>query len=103
VLTVILFGTQVITIAFTDVLAADQKQPPLTLTDLIVQEVPFLVLAGAGVGIFMRRQLSEAAARLGLVRPAWWHLALALAAAGLGVERREAKDEWVALVARRTS
>jgi membrane protease YdiL (CAAX protease family) len=80
---VILFGTQIITIAFTDVLAADQKQPPLTLTDLIVQEVPFLILAGAGVGIFMRRQPSGAVARLGLVRPAWWHLGLALAAAGI--------------------
>jgi membrane protease YdiL (CAAX protease family) len=83
VLAMILFGTQIVTIAFTDVLAADQKQPPLTLTDLIVQEVPFLILAGAGVGIFMRRQLSVAVARLGLVRPAWWHLGLALAAAGI--------------------
>ena len=83
VLTVVLLGTQVVTIAFTDVLTSDQKAPALSLSDLIVQEVPFLVLAGAGVGIFMRRQLKDAAARLGLVRPAWWHVALALGAAGL--------------------
>jgi len=83
VLAVILFGTQVITIAFTDVLAADQKQPALSLADLVVQEIPFLVLAGAGVGIFMRRPFKEAATRLGLVLPAWWHVALALGAAGI--------------------
>lgn len=83
ILTVVLFGTQVVTIAFTDVLAADQKAPGLTLSDLIVQEVPFLVLATAGVGLFMRRQLKDTAARLGLVRPAWWHMALGLGAAGL--------------------
>jgi membrane protease YdiL (CAAX protease family) len=83
VLTVVLFGTQLITIAFTDVLAADQKQPALSVSDLIIQEVPFLILAAAGVGIFMRRQPADGAARLGLVLPAWWHVALALGAAGL--------------------
>lgn len=83
VLTVVLFGTQAITIAFTDVLAADQKQPALSLSDLVVQEIPFAILAAAGVGIFMRRQLADAAARLGVVLPAWWHVALALGAAGL--------------------
>lgn len=83
VLTAVLLGTQVVSIAFTDVLAADQKAPALTLADLVIQEVPFLILAAAGVGIFMHRHFSDAAARLGLVVPAWWHLALALGAAGL--------------------
>lgn len=83
VLTVVLFGTQVITIAFTDVLAAAQTQPALSLSDLVIQEVPFLILAAAGVGIFMRRPLRDGATRLGLVIPAWWHVPLALGAAGL--------------------
>jgi hypothetical protein len=60
VLAVILFGTQLATIAFTDVLAANQAQPALSVGDLILQEAPFLILAVAGVGIFMRRDLAGA-------------------------------------------
>lgn len=81
-LAVILFGTQVSSIAFTDVLAANTTQPPLTVADLVLNEVPFLILALAGVGLFGRRNASDAARRLGLVRPAWWHVVLALACAG---------------------
>jgi membrane protease YdiL (CAAX protease family) len=80
VLAVLLFGTQVASIAFTSLTAANQA--PLGVGDLIAQETPFLILAAAGVGIFIRRNASQAAARLGLVAPAWWHIVLALAAAG---------------------
>lgn len=81
VLTVLLFGTQAVSLVFTNPVAANQT--PLSLGDLIVQEVPFLILAAAGVGIFMRRNVSDTATRLGLVAPAWWQLVLALAAAGV--------------------
>ena len=81
-LAVILFGTQAASIAFTDVLASEQQAPPLTIADLFSQELPFLILAFAGVGIWIRRRAVESGTRLGLVVPAWWHVALALAAAG---------------------
>jgi membrane protease YdiL (CAAX protease family) len=82
VLAVILFGSQVATIAFVDVLVADQTQPPLTLGDLAASEAPFLFLALAGVGLYIRRDAAGAAERLGLTRPTWWHIVIALAAAG---------------------
>lgn len=83
VLTTILLGTQLSFITFTDVLAANNSQPPVTVVDLIENELPFLVGALVGVGIFIRRSAPAAAERLGLVAPAWWHVALALAAAGV--------------------
>lgn len=83
VLGVILLGTQVASLAFTNVLAADQQLPPLNIGDLLGQEVPFLVIALAGVGLWVRRNLAASAERLGVVVPAWWHMALALAAAGV--------------------
>lgn len=82
VLAVILLGTQLATIFFVNVLAIDQQQPPLSLVDLLASETPFLIMALAGVGLYIRRNGSETAERLGLKRPAWWHVALALAAAG---------------------
>ena len=82
VLAVILVGTSAASIFFTDVLAADQKLPPLMLGDLLGQELPFLIIGLAGVGIWVRRDLATTAARLGVVVPAWWHVILALAAAG---------------------
>ena len=81
VLAVLLFGTQAVSLVFTN--PAVSSQAPLTLGDLIAQEVPFLILAAAGVGIFMRRNVPGSVARLGLVVPAWWHIVLALAAAGV--------------------
>jgi CAAX protease family protein len=83
VLAVILLGTQLASVAFTNVLAANQQLPPLSLSDLLAQEVPFLVFALAGVGLWIRRSLAASAERLGVVVPAWWHVALALAAAGI--------------------
>ena len=81
-LAVVFFGTQVTFIFFTDVLAADRSAPPLTIADLFLNEAPFLILALAGVGLFLRRNGTAAGSRLGLVVPAWWQIALALAAAG---------------------
>ena len=82
VLAVILFGTQVSAVVFTDVLAADLKIPPLNIGDLLAQEAPFAVIAFAGVGLYIRRSFAASADRLGLVAPAWWHITLALGAAG---------------------
>ncbi len=104
-LATIFFGTQVTFVAFTDVLAADNAQPALTLLDLFLNEIPFLILAVAGVGIFIRRNAAGTAVRLGLVRPAWWQLALALAAAGaffaLGQGSDALSHAWTPDVARR--
>jgi len=82
VLAVILLGTQVSAIAFTDVLAADLKIPPLNIGDLLAEEAPFAVMAFAGVGLYIRRSFAASSDRLGLVAPAWWHITLALGAAG---------------------
>ena len=82
VLAVIVVGTSAASLAFTDVLASDQQLPPLALGDLVAQELPFLLIGLAGVGIWVRRDFRASAARLGIVVPAWWHIVLALAAAG---------------------
>jgi membrane protease YdiL (CAAX protease family) len=87
VLTVLLLGMQALVIFFTNF--ASTTQSALTLADLFTQEIPFLILALFGVGIFMRRDAAQAASRLGLVVPAWWQVLLAIAAApaffGLGL------------------
>lgn len=80
VLAVIFFGTQVSAIFFTNL--ASSSQTALGVGDLVAQDVGLLILAVAGVGIFIRRDVPQTAARLGLVRPAWWHVVLALASAG---------------------
>jgi len=80
VLAVIFFGTQVSAILFTSL--AISSQTTLGVGDLVAQDIGLLILAAAGVGIFIRRDVSQTAARLGLVKPAWWHIVLALAAAG---------------------
>lgn len=80
-LTVLLLGILVTSTAFVVTSATDQL--PLTVGDLIAQELPLLIVGVAGVGIFMRRNIPGVATRLGLVRPAWWHVVLALAAAGV--------------------
>ena len=83
ILAVFVFGTQITTLAFVDVLALSQAQPPLTVLDLLLDEGPFLLLGVVGVGIFIRRNPAGTAQRLGFVVPAWWHITLALAAAGV--------------------
>jgi membrane protease YdiL (CAAX protease family) len=79
---VVVLGWQMVSIAFTNVLTTDQALPPLTIWDVLSQELPFLVLAAVGVGLIQRRALRETATRLGLVRPSGWQLSLALACAG---------------------
>ena len=91
VLVVVLFGTQVSTIFFTSL--ALSSQSTVGIGDLVAQAVGLLILAAAGVGIFIRRDGTQVAARLGLVRPAWWHIALGLAAAGAFLAVAQATDE----------
>lgn len=84
VLTVVLVGSQLANQLAVDVLTQQRLSGPrLAPVDLVAQEVPFLLAALLGVGLFTRRPLGAALDRLGLVRPAAWQLALALAAAGL--------------------
>jgi CAAX protease family protein len=90
VLAILLFGFSAVQILFTDVLASIQAQPSLSVADIFFNEVPFLILAIAGVGLFVRRNVGQSAVRLGLVRPAWWHVALAFAAVGLFVVSADA-------------
>jgi membrane protease YdiL (CAAX protease family) len=82
VLAVVLFGTQAASIVFTDALAFLATQSPETIPDVLLDEIPFLIVAAAGVGLVARRGMRASVLRLGFVRPAWWHLVLALAAAG---------------------
>jgi uncharacterized protein len=82
VLAVVFFGSQLSTIAFIDTLAVDQTLPPVAVADIVASEAPFLVLALAGVGLYIRRNFAGAALRLGVTRPAWWQVTMALAAAG---------------------
>jgi CAAX protease family protein len=53
-----------------------------TSLDIVSGELPFVVVGFLGVGVFMRRDLGRSLQRLGLVRPAVWQVALALAVAG---------------------
>jgi hypothetical protein len=80
VLAVIFFGLQVSITLLTSL--ANAPQSGIGVGDLVAQDVGLVVLAAAGVGIFMRRNLRQAAARLSLVIPAWWQVVLALAVAG---------------------
>jgi membrane protease YdiL (CAAX protease family) len=79
VLALLLFGTQVTSSAFISLAAST----PLSVADMIADKASLLILALAGVGLFIRRDFAQAAQRLGLVLPAWWHVVLALAAAGV--------------------
>jgi membrane protease YdiL (CAAX protease family) len=63
-----------------------QLQPgkPIAISDLLAQDIPFLILSFVGVGIFVRRSPREAFERLGLLPPRqkrWWLVALL----GIGV------------------
>jgi uncharacterized protein len=74
-----------LTVVFGLLLVAQQlgsqvtQQPPLTIGELLAQDIPFLMLAFIGVGIFIRRTPRETIDRLGLLPPArgrWWLIAL---------------------------
>jgi membrane protease YdiL (CAAX protease family) len=53
-----------------------------TSLDIVVGELPFVVIGFLGVGLFVHRDFGQSLRRLGLVRPTWGQLALGLAAAG---------------------
>jgi len=89
---VILFGTQASAIFFANPVVQEGKLSPLTVTDLVLQELPFLILALIGVGLYIRRGFRGSLVRLGLVRPAWWHVPLALAAAGAFISFSQGMD-----------
>lgn len=61
-----------------------QSQPPLTYSELLAQDIPFLILAFVGVGIFIRRSPRETIERLALLPPRqkrWWLVSII----GIGV------------------
>jgi membrane protease YdiL (CAAX protease family) len=103
VLAVILFGAQLATIFFVDNLALDRSLPPLTLADVAASETPFLIMAVAGVGFYIRRDASSALQRLGLTRPAWWQISIAFACAGaffaFGLGANALSNDWTPQVA----
>jgi hypothetical protein len=80
VLAVTFFGLQESILLFTSLGTAPQSA--IGVGDRVAQDVGLVVLAAAGVGLFMRRDLGQAAMRLSLVRPSWWQIVLALAVAG---------------------
>jgi hypothetical protein len=81
-LTLVLFGAQLQSALGNELTQEAGSAQPLSRFDLVAGELPFLVLAVAGVGYVVRRSGKGSAQRLGLVLPAWWHVLLALAAAG---------------------
>jgi CAAX protease family protein len=82
VLTLCLLGLQLQS-AFSGVLSQEAgSAQPLTRVDLVLGELPFLLAAFLGVGLFVRRDPRQSLDRLGFAVPAWWHVGLALVAAG---------------------
>jgi membrane protease YdiL (CAAX protease family) len=82
---VLIVGVQANYQASHDALAAVNGSTQLQPIDVVVQEIPILLLAFLGVGLFTRRSFPGALERLGIVRPAPWQVCAALAVAGLFV------------------
>lgn len=80
---VLLVGLQLQYQAGTDALAAIGRSPQVRPVDILVQELPLLLIALFSVGWLTRRSNGAVLARLGVVRPAWWQLTCGLAIAGL--------------------
>lgn len=72
------FGNQLSQDVLKQVAGGAQLQP----LDLVVQDIPFVLGALVGVGLFIRRDVPATLARLGLVRPTLLQVALGLASAG---------------------
>jgi membrane protease YdiL (CAAX protease family) len=56
-----------------------QQAKPVTIGDMLAQDIPLLILAFVGVGLFVRRSPRQAAQRLGWVAPRskrWWLVAV---------------------------
>jgi membrane protease YdiL (CAAX protease family) len=84
VLSVVLVGSQLASQVSADVLTQQASSgPALGPADLVIQELPFVIAAALGVGLFIRRSPAAALQRLGLVRPTGWQLLIALGAAGI--------------------
>ncbi|MDQ6901084.1 MAG: CPBP family intramembrane metalloprotease [Candidatus Dormibacteraeota bacterium] len=82
VLVLLLFGTQLAAGIAVDLVALQgQSGAALQADDLLAQEVPFVLVALCGVGLWIRRDGRASLLRLGLVRPRLWHVLLALAVA----------------------
>lgn len=82
ILSTVVVGSQLANQLAVDVLSQQASTgAALTPQDLVAQEVPFLLAAALGVGLFIRRSPSAALDRLGLVWPTPWQLALGLGAA----------------------
>jgi membrane protease YdiL (CAAX protease family) len=80
---ILIVGVQANYQASHDALAAVANSAQLQPIDVVAQEIPILLLAFLGVGLFTRRSFPRALDRLGIVRPAPWHVCAALAVAGL--------------------
>jgi membrane protease YdiL (CAAX protease family) len=84
VLTLLLFTSQLFQQLTTDVVGREATSgSSLTQLDLVVQEVPFLLAAVAGVGLLVRRTPGQALNRLGYQLPSWWQVVAALAVTGV--------------------
>jgi membrane protease YdiL (CAAX protease family) len=66
-----------------DALATVSGSAQLQPIDILGQELPLLVLALFGVGLYTRRSFPAVLGRLGIVRPRAWQVVAALAVAGL--------------------
>jgi membrane protease YdiL (CAAX protease family) len=83
VLSTTLVGIQLANQTAVDVLSRQaQSGPVLGPLDVLLMELPLLILALLGVGLLVRRGPGATALRLGLVRPQAWQILLALTAAG---------------------
>lgn len=82
-LTVLLVATQLGNQLSQNVLQQVSRGSQLQPLDLIVQDIPFVLAAVVGVGLFIRRGVRATLDRLGMVRPTVWQVCLGLSAAGL--------------------
>lgn len=78
-LALLLFAFQLGTQLALDVLGLLARSSPFTLADLLIQEIPLMLIALLGVGLLARRTWPETFDRLGLrpVRGTWWAYAAA--------------------------
>lgn len=89
---VLIVGVQLNYQASHDALAAVSRTAQLEPIDVVAQEIPILLLALLGVGLFTRRSLPAVLERLSIRRPALWQIVAALAIAGLFVALAQGAD-----------
>lgn len=95
---VLLVGDEISFQLSTDAVARVTASAPLDRLDVLFGELPLLLAALLGVGLFTRRTFRESVERLGLVRPAWWQVVLGLAAAGVFYAVSQLGDELQRIV-----